>query len=666
MSKSLQTPAFPGLRPADLRHARSQLEWSQAELARRLGVSRKAVNHWEHGGTIPLDRQIELRRLFKRTAAAPGLSGSELRALRMERAWGQRELARRLRVSQVIVAKWEREQLPIPADRRQQLRRLFARRGTGARNLHAELLALLEREPGLPQWRVRAALRCDQRRLRDVVERAIIDELVHRRVVVVEDMPRRLRRTQGLFPGRTPALVEPPPPPPTLTREQLRARRLTSGLSHEALAREVGVSRRLLGRWEDGSTPIPPLRLQALVDALERPREQLDPISAAELLATRERLGWTRAQLARQLGVGAGAIYDWEHGKRAVPQRRLAQLRAVFALPTPPPAPALAGDELRRARQAAHLSQSQLAELVGLTQTTISGWELEHQEIPEHRRQPLLAAIAAAPLPVRAPTAVELRAELARVGMSGSGLARRLGARKGTVYRWLHGEEISSRYRVAITQLLHAMPTAAPVPAAPSGTTILEARKRLGWSQRELAAAVGVWQGEVSAWERSRNPVSPDHRARLLQVLTEAKPKAPREPHAERCEAVRRLVEREPGISGRRVFGASIGGWADVRAAIRTLVEQHEIHERLTQPAHARAYTGLYPGPMPAELEQPLAAPAITGKQLRAARERHGWTQRELARRLDVSYSRLCVWERGNAPIPAARLAVVHRVLQQS
>lgn len=49
------------------------------------------------------------------------------------------------------------------------------------------------------------------------------------------------------------------------------------------------------------------------------PRGALSDMTAAEMREERERLGWSKAELARRLGVTAGAVTRWESGQRGIP-----------------------------------------------------------------------------------------------------------------------------------------------------------------------------------------------------------------------------------------------------------------------------------------------------------------------------------------------------------
>ena len=51
----------------------------------------------------------------------------------------------------------------------------------------------------------------------------------------------------------------------------------------------------------------------------------------------------------------------------------------------------------------------------------------------------------------------------------------------------------------------------------------------------------------------------------------------------------------------------------------------------------------------------------MDGRQIRAARERRGWTQQELASRLRVGYKTVGNWERG-ATVPLNRMGMLRQV----
>jgi len=131
-----------------IRQLREERGWSQADLGRHLGLSRGSVVDWEYGLSHPRGQMLfRLAHLFGVDAddivpSRPGQARQDgpraapmtepvsqptqtIRQLRQERAWSQRELARRLRVPPSTVFRWEhRGQVPMRAHQ-QRLAALF-------------------------------------------------------------------------------------------------------------------------------------------------------------------------------------------------------------------------------------------------------------------------------------------------------------------------------------------------------------------------------------------------------------------------------------------------------------------------------------------------------------------------------------------------------------
>jgi DNA-binding transcriptional regulator YiaG len=73
----LQAPAPRHVAPAALRLARQRAGWTQAALARRIGVTAMTVSLWERGRkSIPRSRAAAFRRIFAAYWSAPPLAGA--------------------------------------------------------------------------------------------------------------------------------------------------------------------------------------------------------------------------------------------------------------------------------------------------------------------------------------------------------------------------------------------------------------------------------------------------------------------------------------------------------------------------------------------------------------------------------------------------------------
>lgn len=104
--------------------------------------------------------------------------------------------------------------------------------------------------------------------------------------------------------------------------EHIKKRRLDLGLLLRDAAEEMGVSLWTVINWESGETTPPVWYGPRIIKFLD-----YDPMPEAaslpgEVWKLRWRLGLTQKELAEKLGVGEGAVGDWEKG-RCRPSREL-------------------------------------------------------------------------------------------------------------------------------------------------------------------------------------------------------------------------------------------------------------------------------------------------------------------------------------------------------
>lgn len=57
------------------------------------------------------------------------------------------------------------------------------------------------------------------------------------------------------------------------------------------------------------------------------------PLHARELLAVRQKRGWTQQQLAKALGVSETTVYNWERGRSEPHPHRMAHIRRLLTDP---------------------------------------------------------------------------------------------------------------------------------------------------------------------------------------------------------------------------------------------------------------------------------------------------------------------------------------------
>lgn len=538
--------------PGQLAVARAGAGLSVSELARRLEVSRTAVQKWE-AGSVPADRLAAvcaalddppppavaegsaLEQLAALVAAEPGLTEARLqaRARHLATALDDAEQAGVLHRSRVTVQdangrRYSRV-LVLPGPR-PEVREAVALTGhdvAGLRHLH-----------GWSQDGLAKRLGVTRQRVADLERSGVPD-----------GRQEQLRRL----------LVDP------LPQLDLAATRRRSGLTQAELARRLGKQGTTVNVWERGRRPLPLAEAVRVGHVLAAAVDDEDPVeqAAARVAAAVARAqpeGLTGADLTRELGRGRARVpgrraqYD-QPGLELAVRRRQVHWRQTYLrsangrwrtsprLHTGPrrrlgDEQAMSGTELARARNAASISQSELAAGLGTVWGTVSKWErrgrrpippavtaaardvLEHlgANRPDRRAQAharLLAAAAAAPGATRRellvaagygranPTALEVLEDLVSTGV-------------------LHLRPTANRGGAGSHQGVH--PGAAPpdaLPAALPGEQLRRLRHSAGLHQHDLAALVGVTQTAVAHWERGTAPS-----LRVAAVLAALQPTA--------------------------------------------------------------------------------------------------------------------------------------------
>ncbi len=195
----------------------------------------------------------------------------------------------------------------------------------------------------------------------------------------------------------------------TLAGGELRALRTAAELTPAQLASRLGVSAGAIRGWETGSATIPLARASEIRRVVEDRGRETSPTdeAAREILAV----------VARHPDIGRTELFEHHVGDRELSRAGLVRaledglvheilvelprrgpyygLRA--GRPELTPEPAWGGADLRRERQVLGLTQHELARAVGVTTSTVSGWETG-KRIPGHRAA-ALARRSLSPLP---------------------------------------------------------------------------------------------------------------------------------------------------------------------------------------------------------------------------------------------------------------------------
>jgi len=176
------------------------------------------------------------------------------------------------------------------------------------------------------------------------------------------------------------------PEAPQTLGQHLRRRRMDLGLRQVDLAKQFGVDAATLYNWEEGQTS-PQVRLMARVIAFIG----CDPTPAetslpSRLRAYRRREGLSQRAMAARLGVQADTAARWEWRGQKPRAEHWATIDRVLgpAEPTPQDLP----NRIRHIRRKLGLTQEEFGRRLGLGQHCISSWERgECEPLPVRRAQ---------------------------------------------------------------------------------------------------------------------------------------------------------------------------------------------------------------------------------------------------------------------------------------
>jgi DNA-binding transcriptional regulator YiaG len=173
-------------------------------------------------------------------------------------------------------------------------------------------------------------------------------------------------------------------------------------VTQQELARLLEVSPVTVTAWETGKSHPRSRNLTQLTALGEKEQADIDaalgrpPVpdfTSADIKRLRKGLGVTQTKLARLIGVSPAAVTAWETGK-TLPKRASrhalgqlvekpraevdAQLQAAGLLP--PQEATISGEEIKRLRQQADMSQRDLARKLGVSVNSVCNWETGRTE----------------------------------------------------------------------------------------------------------------------------------------------------------------------------------------------------------------------------------------------------------------------------------------------
>ena len=162
------------------------------------------------------------------------------------------------------------------------------------------------------------------------------------------------------------------------------------------------------------------------------------------------------------------------------------------------------------------LRQVELARRLSVRPESIRRWE-DGSVVPGVRLVArVIAFIGFDPSPPETSLASRLRAYRRREGLTQREMASRLGVQADTAARWeWRGQRPRPEHWAIIERILGPAETV----QADLPNRLRHARRKLGLSQEEFGAPLGLGQHVVSDWERGRCEPLPARRARLERLL---------------------------------------------------------------------------------------------------------------------------------------------------
>ena len=180
-----------------------------------------------------------------------------------------------------------------------------------------------------------------------------------------------------------------------ITPENIKELRERFSLTQKQLGQLVEVSPATVVSWEQGSTQPQPRNKARILPLMEMDKEEVDAalqrvgvppsVGADDVRALREQFDLTQKELAILLDVAPGTVANWEGGRgepREKSRHAIAQLQRMKPREVQDMLGQrqdddddLTGEEIKRIRREAGLSQKELADKLDVSGGTISNWE---------------------------------------------------------------------------------------------------------------------------------------------------------------------------------------------------------------------------------------------------------------------------------------------------
>jgi transcriptional regulator with XRE-family HTH domain len=189
-----------------------------------------------------------------------------------------------------------------------------------------------------------------------------------------------------------------------------------------------------------------------------------------------------------------------------------------------------------------------------------------------------------------------------------------------------------------------------------SGDELAQLRARRSWTQKQLAAEIGVSAALVSKWERRYEGNVPAYwGSRAREVLTGDKGPPNRDEAAK--AAVVSALRQSPGKALSALY-LMVDNTKATRRAITALEREGTIVRSDSWDGVGRRFPGYY---LPSQV--PAPGPFLTGAEIRARRVRAGLTASEAGESIGVRGNTVTRWETGARSCPPRQLEALVELL---
>lgn len=245
----------------------------------------------------------------------------------------------------------------------------------------------------------------------------------------------------------------------SVTSQSLKALRDDFDLTQKELAEILDVSSVTISSWESGDTSPQKGNQERIQELQEKSKAEVDDLlesdeesddTADEIRSVRNEHGLTQKEFAEVLDVSPTTVSNWEQGETNPSQERVEQIQDLDPSSDEDGEEddsdaSISGDDIKQIRTDLDLSQSELAEELGVSAGTVSNWERgesspgsdNQEQIEDLAEQADADGDGDEDVTFSAEDLKELREEK---DLSQSELADELGVSAGTISNWERGK----------------------------------------------------------------------------------------------------------------------------------------------------------------------------------------------------------------------------------